>query len=205
MSSDVQMLAFWFVPFLPCNVPLFYSTYYTRFHDDNMKGFSTLTSVCSFQETTLSTQPFSSRRTSSRNRSTSFQQSSGRRSFSRRHRTTSLRASSTDSGTSLTSRLLSRRSLSSCISLLTTWRDVGVCSGAVSAASFSVSCARRASSSAFRRRSSVATRACIWASVCCARVASVCLTGTRVDRRAGLVLIGLVGCGEEWTMHVPRS
>lgn len=137
---------------------------------------------------TLSTQPFSSLRTSSRNLSTSRQQSSGRRSFSRRHRTTSPRASSTEAGTSRTSLRLSTVRRSRSTSLFTACRETAfsLSSSVVSDATLDRRDPSRASDSAESLRSSAATRFWIWDSRRALRVASFFAGGRELSAGSGL-------------------
>lgn len=139
-------------------------------------------------EMTLSTQPFSSLRTSSRNLSTSRQQSSGRRSFSRRHRTTSPRASSTETGTSRTSLRLSTVRRSRSTSLFTACRETAfsLSSSVVSDATLDRRDPSRASDSAESLRSSAATRFWIWDSRRVLRVASFFAGGRELSAGSGL-------------------
>jgi len=124
--------------------------------------------------TTLSTQLFSSRRTSSLNASTSCQQSSGRRSFSRRQRTTSPRAFSTVSGNGRSCFRLSRRARSASTSADTACLSSCVCVSflSVNSEAFSRAAFSAALSCADSFFNSSDTRAWIASSRCCARETS---------------------------------
>lgn len=133
--------------------------------------------------TTLSTQLFSSLRTSSLNDSTSCQQSSGRRSFSSRHRTTSPRAFSTLSGRGRSCFRLWRRARRASTSADTVRLSPRAASSSVVVLSeaFSSVVLSAAFSCADSLLNSSATRAWTASSKCSARDTSDCVGGERAN------------------------